>query len=98
MLPKRVSRRQAMLRLKKISAELQELSERRTDLWEQASETGDEALAHEAGSLEERLDALWTTYRWLSSAIRHDSFERIRNRARREEYLLRGLERGLRTR
>jgi hypothetical protein len=71
--------------------ELQDLTDRRSALWLQASECGDPGLAKSVAELSERIEDLWMTYRWLRSAICHGSHERIRAEARRHEDLLRHL-------
>jgi hypothetical protein len=77
--------------LQSIAGELEGLSDERSRLWARAGDTDDPHLSRSVAELSERIDELWASYRWLRSAIRHGSYERICRVARREEALLREL-------
>ncbi len=85
--------RAALTRLNAISRELETLSARRSELWEEASH-GREGLAPRIDEVSRRIDELWASYRSLRSVVRHGPPEAIRDRARRES----GFERDLRAR
>ena len=82
------SRRQ-MKTLTDIRAEIERLSERRTELWHALSEGRDADLAAELKELEARLAALWEEHRQLRARIRFGEREKIIARARTEERLAR---------
>ena len=70
-----------------IHAEIDELSERRGDLWNRLSEGRDPDVAHELKSLEMRLEGLWHAHRAERARIRFGEREQIVKRARAEERL-----------
>ena len=76
-----------MTNLKEIRTEIEQLSERRTELWRDLSDTRDPALAAELKQLDERLDELWDTQRALRARIRFGDRSQIIARARTEERL-----------
>jgi hypothetical protein len=91
--PRAASRRAALNRLDRISRELESLTERRSELWEEASH-GTHELGAAIGEISKRIDALWASYRLLRSVAIHGSPEQIRDQARRD----RGVEREFSTR
>ena len=73
--------------LPEIHAEIERLSERRTELWHALGEQHDVALAAELKRLNERLDALWGEHRATRATLRFGDRARIVARARAEERL-----------
>jgi hypothetical protein len=73
--------------IQKIHQEIEELSERRTELWHALSRGHDPALSVELKALSQRLDALWDEERTLKAALRFGDREHIVARARVEERL-----------
>jgi hypothetical protein len=73
--------------LTQIHDEIEQLSERRTELWHALSEGHDPATAAELKQLSERLDALWDDERAVKAALRFGDRDRIVARARVEERL-----------
>jgi hypothetical protein len=86
-----VTRQQAAVSLKQISLELDELTERRWDLWRSPTRTP--ATASEIREVSRRLEKLWDTQRWLQGVLRNGCHSEIRVRARREEELERAVRR-----
>ena len=71
----------------RIHQEIEEKSERRTELWHILSEGHDPAAAAELKSLSARLDHLWDEERSLKAALRFGDRDHIVARARVEERL-----------
>lgn len=78
-----------MRTLTDIRAEIDRLSERRTELWHTLSDGRDPAAADELKKLEARLAELWDEHRELRARIRFGEREKIIARARTEERLAR---------
>jgi hypothetical protein len=76
-----------MRTLENIHREIDELSERRVDLWHNLSEGYDAALQAEVRQLEERLEELWDEQRKIRAELRWGDRQRIIARARAEERL-----------
>ena len=76
-----------MRTLESIHREIDELSERRIELWHELSEGHDAGLQAEVRRLEERLDELWEEQRRLRAELRWGDRKRIIARARAEERL-----------
>ena len=70
-----------------IHAEIDRLSERRTELWQLLGGGHDSALASELKRLEERLETLWAEHRSTRAQLRFGDRARIVARARAEERL-----------
>jgi hypothetical protein len=70
-----------------IHREIEEVSERRTDLWHELSQGHNPDAAAELKSLSEHLDRLWDEERTLKAALRFGDREHIVARARVEERL-----------
>jgi len=73
--------------LTEIHQEIEETSERRTELWHILSQGHDPAAAAELKSLSERLDHLWDDERTLKAELRFGDRDHIVARARVEERL-----------
>ena len=73
--------------LTEIHKEIEEKSERRTELWHILSERYDPAAAAELKSLSGHLDDLWDEERTLKAALRFGDRDHIVARARVEERL-----------
>lgn len=73
--------------LTEIHEEIEQTSERRTELWHVLSQGHDPAAAQELKSLSERLDHLWDEERTLKAQLRFGDRDRIVARARVEERL-----------
>jgi hypothetical protein len=73
--------------LMQIHDEIEQVSERRTELWHALSEGHDPALAAELKQLSEHLDLLWDQERALKAALRFGDRTHIVARARVEERL-----------
>jgi hypothetical protein len=76
-----------MSTIDKIHAEIDELSERRTELWNRLSAGRDSAVMDELKNLEARLDGLWAAHRAERARLRFGEREEIVRRARAEERL-----------
>jgi hypothetical protein len=76
-----------MTRLNEIRREIEEKSERRTELWHELAEGRDDELAAELKQLEEELDALWNEQRQERARLVFGERDRIIVRARLEERL-----------
>jgi len=76
-----------MRNLEQIHREIDELSERRVELWHTLSEGHDADVREEVRKLDERLDALWDEHRQLRATLRWGERDRIIARARAEERL-----------
>jgi hypothetical protein len=70
-----------------IHQEIEQTSERRTELWHELSQGYDPARAAELKSLSQRLDRLWDEERALKAALRFGDRDHIVARARVEERL-----------
>jgi hypothetical protein len=78
-----------MRTLDEIHAELDDATERRSELWHLLSNGHDPALSDELHELEERIAALWDEHRTLRAQERFGNREEIIKRARHEERLAR---------
>ncbi len=76
-----------MRNLESIHREIDELSDRRVDLWHELSEGYDASLQAEVRRVEERLEELWEEQRQLRAELRWGDRKRIIARARAEERL-----------
>ncbi len=76
-----------MRNLEQIHREIDELSERRVELWHTLSEGHNSDVREEVRKLDERLDALWDEHRQLRATLRWGERDRIIARARAEERL-----------
>jgi hypothetical protein len=70
-----------------IHAEIERLSEQRTDLWNQLSRGRSDALVSEIKDIDERLQRLWDEHRAERARIRFGERDEIVRRARAEERL-----------
>ncbi len=70
-----------------IRAEIDRLSERRTDLWQTLSEGRNPAAAAELKEIDERLGRLWDDQRQLRATLRFGERSKIVACARMEERL-----------
>jgi hypothetical protein len=73
--------------LETIHREIDELSERRTELWHRLSSGLDSSVRDEVHELDEQLDRLWAEYRGLKARLRWGDRDDIIARARAEERL-----------
>ena len=73
--------------LTQIHHEIEQTSERRTELWNSLSHGYDPAVAAELKSLSTHLDHLWDEERTLKAALRFGDRDHIVARARVEERL-----------
>jgi hypothetical protein len=76
-----------MRTLEDIQREIDELSERRVELWHELSAGHDASRQAEVHRLEERLEELWQEQRQLRAQLRWGDRKRIIARARAEERL-----------
>ena len=76
-----------MRTVESIHAEIDELSDRRVELWHELSEGYDAELQAEVRRLEERLEELWEEQRRLRAELRWGDRQHIIARARAEERL-----------
>jgi chromosome segregation ATPase len=76
-----------MRTLTEIHAEIDRLSERRTELYRELSYGHDAAVRAEIKSLDEELNGLWAKHRELKARLRFGERDRIIARARQEERL-----------
>ena len=72
---------------KEIHIEIEELSEKRQDLWQRLSEGLDPAVAAEIKDLDAHLVDLWESLRHEKARLRFGEREEIVRRARAEERL-----------
>ena len=70
-----------------IHAEIDEVSERRAELWHRLSEGRNPEVVEQIKQLDEKLDALWNEHRAIRARIRFGEPEQIVKRARAEERL-----------
>jgi hypothetical protein len=73
--------------LTEVHQQIQQASERRTELWHTLSQGHDPAAAAELKSLSERLERLWDEDRTLKAELRFGDRDHIVARARVEERL-----------
>ncbi len=73
--------------LTEIQEEIEQTSERRTELWHVLSQGHDPSAAAELKRLSEQLDQLWDEERTLKAALRFGDRDHIVARARVEERL-----------
>jgi hypothetical protein len=73
--------------LTEIHEEIEQISERRTELWHELSQGYDPATAAELKGLSDHLDRLWDEERTLKAALRFGDRDHIVARARVEERL-----------
>jgi hypothetical protein len=73
--------------LTEIQEEIEQTSERRTELWHVLSQGHDPSAAAELKRLSEQLDRLWDEERTLKAALRFGDRDHIVARARVEERL-----------
>ncbi len=78
-----------MKTLNDIRAEIERVSERRTELWHALSDGRDPALATELKELEAHLAHLWDEQRATRAQLRFGERDQIIRRARTEERLAR---------
>jgi hypothetical protein len=76
-----------MSNLERIHAEIEELSELRTELYQRLSEGLDTSIRDEIHKLDAQLEDLWNEHRRLSAELRWGDREHIIQRARAEERL-----------
>ena len=76
-----------MKNVEDIHREIDELSERRTVLWNRLSDGLDSSVKDEVHELDEQLERLWAEYRQQKAQLRWGDRERIIARARAEERL-----------
>ncbi|MGE5689904.1 MAG: hypothetical protein ACM33B_05050 [Pseudomonadota bacterium] len=76
-----------MRTLETIHAEIEQLSEDRTELWHRLSAGRDDEAATEIKRLDGVLESLWDEYRATRAALRFGDRSRIVARARAEERL-----------
>lgn len=76
-----------MRTLESIHKEIDELSDRRVELWHELSDAHNAELQAEVHRLEERLEELWQEQRQLRAELRWGDRQRIIARARAEERL-----------
>ncbi len=70
-----------------IHAEIDEISERRADLWHSLSDGRNPEVMKQIKELDDKLDALWNEHRAIRARIRFGEREQIVKRARAEERL-----------
>ena len=76
-----------MRTLEEIHAEIERLSEDRTELWHNLSDQYDPEVRAEIHALDEQLDRLWDEHRALRARLRFGDRDSIVARARVEERL-----------
>ncbi len=76
-----------MRTLEEIHAEIETLSEERTELWHKLSDQHDPEVRAEIHALDERLDRLWDENRAVRARLLFGDREKIVARARVEERL-----------
>ena len=76
-----------VMTLSEIHTEIEQTSERRSELWHILSQGHNPAAAAELKSLSERLDDLWDEERTLKAELRFGNRDHIVARARVEERL-----------
>jgi hypothetical protein len=78
---------QHMSTIERIHLEIDQLSERRGELWQRLSEGRDTTAAQELKELEAQLEGLWQQHRAERARIRFGERDDIVKRARAEERL-----------
>jgi uncharacterized small protein (DUF1192 family) len=78
-----------MRTLTEIRVELDQATERRSELWHLLSDGHESALSDELHELEERIATLWDEHRTLKAQQRFGDRDEIIKRARHEERLAR---------
>ena len=73
--------------IEEIHTEIDELSERRAELWRALGEGHDPTVSAELKAVDARLEQLWAAQRALRARLRFGDRERIVARARAEERL-----------
>ena len=76
-----------MSTIERIHVEIDDLSERRLELWHRLSAGRDSSVQQELKDLETRLETLWHAHRAERARIRFGEREQIVKRARAEERL-----------
>jgi hypothetical protein len=76
-----------MRSLSDIRAEIEELTQRRAELWHILSDGHDAEASAELAELNERIDHLWDEHREVRARLRFGDREKIIARARAEERL-----------
>jgi len=76
-----------MRTLKEIHAEIETLSEERTELWHRLSDEHDPEVRAEIHAIDAKLDVLWDEHRAVRARLRFGDREAIVARARVEERL-----------
>jgi septation ring formation regulator EzrA len=76
-----------MQTIAEIQAEIEGLSEQRTELWNLLSQGRNEAVREEIKQIDERLQRLWDEHRAERARIRFGERDEIVRRARAEERL-----------
>jgi hypothetical protein len=78
-----------MSNLSEIQAEIDRLSDRRTELWHVLSLGHDAQISAEVKELDQRLERLWDEHRAVKARLRFGDRDEIIRRARHEERLAR---------
>jgi hypothetical protein len=73
--------------MNEIHEEIERVSERRTELWNELSHGHDPEVVQEIKAIDARLDRLWDDVRTLKAALRFGNRDQIVARARVEERL-----------
>ena len=76
-----------MRNLKEIHAEIEDLSEERTELWHKLSDQHDPEVRAEIHAIDAKLDRLWDEHRAVRARLRFGDRDSIVARARVEERL-----------
>ena len=76
-----------MRTLKEIHAEIEDLSEERTELWHRLSDKHDPEVRAEIHAIDAKLDRLWDEHRAVRARLRFGDRDSIVARARVEERL-----------
>ena len=71
--------------LEQIREQIEQVSDRRAELWHKLSEGHDPTVADELHRLEREIERLWDEQRAVRAAIRFGDREKILRRARTEE-------------
>ena len=74
-----------MSTLEEIREQIEQLSDRRAELWHELSQGHDPSVAAELKELEHEIELLWDKQRAVRAAIRFGDREKILKRARTEE-------------
>jgi hypothetical protein len=75
--------------LAEISAEIEQAAAQRNELLRALSERHDRKIVSECAALDNRLARLWESHRLLRARLRYGARAEIKERARREERVLR---------